>query len=184
MITKKTWRYKVRRIRVCGDIAYIPLTQGKVATIDAADVPLVEGWNWSAMPARCGLWYAYCSGNRKIRLHQLLMPPPPGMMTDHSDRDGLNCRRSNLRHATALQNSHNKKRVGKSRFKGVSKHQNLWRARITVDGVRQILGSFETAKAAAEAYDAAAKMYFRELAYLNFPAFGNEVDKFSGEVRP
>lgn len=167
-MSKKTWCYKIRQIKVCGDVARIPLTQGKTAIIDAVDIPLVEGWNWCAISSS-GLWYAYSAGNRKIRLHQLLMPPPPGMMTDHIDRDGLNCRRANLRHATALQNSHNRKRFGTSGLKGVSKHHDLWRARITVNGTRWILGCFETPKAAAEAYDTAAKKHFGEFAYLNFP---------------
>ena len=40
----------IRQIRVDGNIAYVPLTRGYEAVIDAADVPLVEGWNWYAHP--------------------------------------------------------------------------------------------------------------------------------------
>ena len=38
----------IRQIRIQGDIAYVPLTKGYEAVIDAADVPLVQGNNWSA----------------------------------------------------------------------------------------------------------------------------------------
>ena len=48
---------KTRAIRIVGEIAFIPLTQGKTAIIDAADVHLVEGWNWSASMSK-GKWYA------------------------------------------------------------------------------------------------------------------------------
>ena len=42
---KKTWKYKIRKIRIEGEIAFIPLTRGKIAIIDSADVSLVEGIN-------------------------------------------------------------------------------------------------------------------------------------------
>lgn len=37
-----------RPIRIEGDVAYVPLTQGYTAIIDAGDVPLVEGRSWQA----------------------------------------------------------------------------------------------------------------------------------------
>lgn len=156
---KRTWRYKVRALRIDGDIAYIPLTRDREAVIDVADVPLVEGWNWCAFPsADERLWYAYSGGNRKIRLHQLLLPAPPGFMVDHKDSDGLNCRRSNLRLVTAKGNAQNRRRrrEGISKFKGVSPHGSNWRARIVVDGHRVQLGTFESEQDAARAYEQAA----------------------------
>jgi hypothetical protein len=32
-------------IRIVGDVAYVPLTKGFQAVIDADDVPLVEAWD-------------------------------------------------------------------------------------------------------------------------------------------
>lgn len=173
---KQTWRYKVRSIRVDGDIAFIPLTRGKVAIIDAADVPLVDGWNWCAVPSTTGGWYAYCSGNKKVRLHQYLKPAPAGFVIDHRDRDGLNCRRSNLRFATAKQNAQNKRRprIGTGAYKGVSRHGGGWRARIVAENGRLALGTFQTAEMAADAYDRAALELFGEFAVLNFPAKFNK----------
>ena len=40
---------KVRPIRIEGDLAYVPLTRGYEAVIDAGDVSLVEGFNWYAL---------------------------------------------------------------------------------------------------------------------------------------
>ena len=41
-----------RQIIVKGDVAIIPLTRGYEAIIDAVDVHLVEGRNWSSQPHR------------------------------------------------------------------------------------------------------------------------------------
>lgn len=168
---KKTWRYKIRPLRVDGDMAFIPLTRGLEAIIDAADVPLVRDWNWSAMPADGGAWYAYCGGDRKVRLHQVILPAPPGLITEHKDRNGLNCRRANLRLATPQQNAQNRarRREGVSLYKGVSPHGANWRARICFAGRRVALGTFIDQQRAARAYDAAARKHFGEFAVLNFP---------------
>jgi hypothetical protein len=171
--TKKTWRYKIRPIHIDGEVAFIPLTRGKTAIIDAADVDLVKDYNWSAMPTDDPeKWYAYNGGNRRIRLQQVILPAPKGFITDHKNRDGLDCRRSNLRIATRQQNSQNKPRprIGIGDFKGVSQHGSGWRARIVVDYTRISLGIFPSAEAAARAYDDAAAEHFGEFAVLNFGA--------------
>ena len=170
-----TRNIKVRRpIQVRGSSAYIPLTRGKVAIIDTADIPLVDGYNWRAQ-ITCGndKWYAY-SKQRKIFLHRLLMTPPPGFITDHKNRNGLDCRRSNLRFATRMQNAQNKAhpRTG-TIFKGVRQRKEngrrRWCALITVNKKKIYLGYFATAEEAAHAYDEAASMHFGEFAALNFP---------------
>ena len=58
-----------------------------------------------------------------------------------------------------------------SKYKGVSfdKHGNKWIVSISRDGIRHKVGRFKTEKDAAIAYDNAAKKYFGEFAYLNFP---------------
>lgn len=170
---KKTWRYKVRKIQIEGDIAYVPLTRGKVTIIDATDAAEVGVWNWCAMPAEGGKWYAYRSGIKRTRLQQFLKPSPS--WADHrSQRSGQSClnnRQSNLRFATPSQNSQNKARprIGNGIYKGISAHSpNRWRARIKVGGVRLSLGSFASPEEAAAAYDAAAITHFGEFAVLNF----------------
>lgn len=63
----------------------------------------------------------------------------------------------NLRNATNLENCQNiKARPGNpSGFLGVSRHENLWRAAISVNGKRTNLGRFKTPEEASAAYQAA-----------------------------
>jgi hypothetical protein len=41
----------IRTIRIQGNVAYVPLTRGYEAIIDAGDVPLVLERNWTALLA-------------------------------------------------------------------------------------------------------------------------------------
>jgi len=97
---------------------------------------------------------------------------PSELVIDHIDRDVSDNRRANLRFATMTQNSMNKcSRGGVSKYKGViyRAHKKLWVARISVDGKRKYIKSCKSEIDAAKAYDAAAKKYYKEFAYLNFP---------------
>ena len=150
---------KVRPIRIDGDLAYVTLTQGYEAVIDAADVPLVAAWNWYAIKdgntvyaQRSGL----DSGRSTVRLHRVLMGEPNGLLVDHRDGDGLNNRRANLRLATCQQNVQNA-RISKrntSGLKGVSwrKTNGKWHAQIKVNGRQLNLGYFPTPESAHAAY--------------------------------
>lgn len=89
---------------------------------------------------------------------------------DHKNRDGLDNRRSNLRKATRQQNSANsiKKHFGKdSKFKGVCRSRDHWRAQIVVNYKAIFIGCFATEIKAAEAYDREAKKHFGKFARLN-----------------
>lgn len=164
----------IRPIRIEGDVAYVPLTQGYEAVIDAADVALVEGWNWFALVQRrkdgsvkcVYAWReAWHEGERRsLRMHRHLMESPDGFQVDHEDGNGLNNRRENLRVATHAQNQRNARaRIDNSSgVKGVgwSSARGKWRARIRVDGTRHDLGFFRTKREAADAYaDASAKFH-------------------------
>jgi hypothetical protein len=94
---------------------------------------------------------------------------------DHTNGDGLDNRRANLRAATCTENARNVRvhRDNLAGWKGVSKApprvRARWRARIWVDGRELRLGYFDDPEAAARAYDAAAREYFGAFAALNFP---------------
>lgn len=160
----------------------VPLTQGKFAVIDASDRELVESRSWSAR-RKGNAWYAQSSawsdGRRTIEeMHILLLGRIQGLVIDHIDGDGLNNRRSNLRHVTHQENLRNQHahRDNSSGYKGVHAHPSsgLWAARIKFDGQSVHLGYFRDAAEAAAVYDAAARDQFGECARLNFPKAGEQ----------
>ena len=162
----------VRTIRVEGDLAYVPLTRGYEAVIDAADVPLVEGRNWYAKQ-RTHTVYACRSqwsggADVTVRMHRVIAAAPDGMDVDHIDGDGLNNRRSNLRHATRSENNCNRRAALKnaSGLKGVSwnKANKKWLAQIRFHKQKKHLGYFNTPEEAHAAYCAAANVLHGEYA--------------------
>jgi hypothetical protein len=151
---------KVRPIKIDGDLAYVPLTQGCIAVIDAKDIPLVENWNWYALRLK-NTFYAFRNDRtgskpRLISMHRTIMLEPDGFQVDHKDGNGLNNRRENLRQATHQQNNVNRKltNANKSGYKGIwlDERTNKWRAQICWLGKRIRLGSFLIPEAAHLAY--------------------------------
>mgnify|MGYP003653768617 CR=1 FL=1 len=161
---------QIRIIRICGDVAYVPLTQGCTAIIDAADVPLVNGRNWHARKVRNVIYASHkesIGGNwRNANLHRVIMGEPHGWQVDHIDGDGLNNRRNNLRLATFGQNSQNRRinSNNKSGFKGVCfhKHSGKWRGQIRSNYKTISLGYFASPEEAHAAYCLASEKYHGE----------------------
>ena len=147
-----------RDVRIDGDVAYVPLTQGYEAVIDAADVHLISGWNWTAQvkPRNVYAFRTDYSGPRprKVWLHRLIAREPDGLQVDHVDCDGLNNRRRNLRVATHDENARNARRavINTSGFKGVSRMGSKWMARIHLNGKDKYLGCFPNPEDAHAAY--------------------------------
>jgi hypothetical protein len=165
-------RRATRPIRIDGNVAFVPLTRGFEAVIDAADAPLVGAFNWH-LRVTGRLVYASRNDrsggrNAKVQLHRFLLPPPDGMIIDHIDGDGLNNRRANLRLATNTTNAQNTRRRidNTSGFKGVSWHpgERKWLAKIKVFGRAKHLGYFNDPEVAHYAYIAAASTFFGDFA--------------------
>jgi hypothetical protein len=172
-------RAKLKRVPVHDDTTdtwRIPLTQGYVAIIDAVDADLTEVSWFAENTTKNHTVYAarsvYISPRRVItlKLHRVIMERilerqlKPGELVDHMDRVGTNCRRSNLRLASPLQNARNrpKSKNNSSGFKGVTWHkrQKKWNATIRVNYKAVHLGCFDTAEEAYEAYCVAERRYF------------------------
>jgi hypothetical protein len=167
--TKYTRPIKPIIFPVGPSIAYVTLTKGLYALIDAADIPLVSPYNWCAHE-KPGGHYAVrnilsLSQKSHIKMHRFLM----GTVTpaiDHVNGNRLDNRRANLRVATTAENLRNQKRHSNntSGFKGVSKKQGRWRVSIMADGKRHYFGTFDTPEEAHDVYIVASKKYHGEFA--------------------
>lgn len=106
-------------------------------------------------------------------MHSVILPPPPGKVTDHINHNGLDNRKANLRIATQAQNARNcrQNKTGKSsKYRGVwfNKKSGNWRATIVLNRKRRQIGYFKNEIDAAKAYDRAAKHLHGQFATLNF----------------
>lgn len=142
-----------------------------VALVDDEDYEIVSRYRWAPRLSR-GRIYAQrnVSENGKRRVqnmhHDIAGSPPPGMVTDHKDCNGLNNQRTNLRNATFRQNAQNKKCRADSRsgVKGLRQSDSgNWNVRIWADGTVRS-GTFKTKQEAAEAYARWAVEKFGEFA--------------------
>jgi hypothetical protein len=87
-----------------GDVAYIALSRGQEAVIDAADLARVALYHWRACWDKsieryyaAAQWkYLGCLPVRQS-MHRFILDAAQGQMVRHIDRDALNNRRANLR---------------------------------------------------------------------------------------
>ena len=135
----------------------LPLSQGLEAIIDGGDAHLSQ-FKWHVASRGTSVYAANNrqtpEGWRPVYLHREIMQPPPGMVVDHINGDGLDNRRANLRVVTQSTNILNQRRsVGVCR-RGDAK----WYAYVTVHGRQRSLGTHATeceARAARDAFDEA-----------------------------
>ena len=148
----------------------IPLSQGKVALIDADALHLVAGRKWFF---GCG---GYAVSNHKrpdgsksiIYMHRLILCPPQNAIVDHRNGNRTDNRMQNLRVASHSDNMRNRKMGANNRsgFKGVSFREKtgMWIACISLDGKSKHLGCFSKPQEAYAAYCNAARALHGEFA--------------------
>ena len=146
--------------------------------VDTKDYDKIKDFGWRGFKSKGSrVIYAVATtrkpdGSRtSVLMHSLLMSGCEHV--DHKDFNGLNNRRSNLRHLDASDSTvHTRKKRGTaSKFRGVrpDKRRNLWYASIRYRQEEYWLGSFVDESDAARAYDKVARSLHGKLANLNFP---------------
>lgn len=160
-------------------IRYISLPGEYFAIVDAEDYERINAHLWrAAVNPQWGQVYANRSGykNRKgftIWLHKEVLGVGRGVIVDHINGNTLDCRKANLRIATATENSCNTsiRKNNKCGFKGVYEYRpkdwtptKKWKAQIKYKGLVRGLGYFMTPEEAHEAYKKAADELHGEFA--------------------
>jgi hypothetical protein len=149
----------------------VPLSKGLLSLIDKEDFDKIKNYGWYARFDRVGKTYYAVTRTHgtNIIMHRLILNAPNSLVIDHTDHNGLNNRKSNIRICTQSQNCMNKKVQSNntSGYRGVSFHKKKNKYQATImDNRKQIyLGAFNTAIEASEAYQAAAKKLFGEFYY-------------------
>lgn len=162
-----------------GSIRGIPLTQGKIAIVDAEDYEWLSKYKWSALKGKYTFYATRIVEKHKtktaILMHRevLSLKKRDGKISDHKNRNGCDNRRNNLRIVTVTTNNHNSKlqRNNTSGFRGVSwkKDRQKWKAYLMVDNKQVHLGYFDSSLNAALAYDREVKRIRDQFASINFP---------------
>lgn len=174
MIHNCVKRRKPLLYRVEGAIAHVTMC-GKTFTIDAEDLPLLDGWTLNISHR-----YVMVVGTQAVtprfraHLSRVLMNAPSHMEVDHISGDPMDNRKCNLRVCTRVENSRNTKShaQGRSQYKGCSYNRTQggkrkWKAELHNQGTRHYLGYFLTADEAATAYNEKALEVFGTFARVN-----------------
>jgi hypothetical protein len=127
------------------------------AVVDLEDLERIRqlGLSWSILrDDRQDTVYVRTMINGKMKLlHRWILDTPDGIKIDHIDRDGLNNRKLNLRHATHSQNRQNMGayKCNKTGIRGVTFHKatGKYQVHIQVDRIPEYLGLFDTVEEAA-----------------------------------
>jgi hypothetical protein len=147
----------------------IPVGKNNYALVDPDDFEKVSTHSWWLHSKGYASTTLRSNGTPKnVKMHVMIAGPNK----DHKNRNRLDNRKENLRTASRTQNSQNRFRENKNGYKGVrisSAKTRSYRARIIINKREICLGSFPTAREAAQAYDEAAILGFGEFACLNLP---------------
>lgn len=153
--------------------------QEEKVLIDIEDIDLIKDYQWyvsgnqihQTIMARIGKNNSIEHYNKKtILLYRLIMNVLDNndVTIDHINRNIYDNRKENLRICSMQENSFNRCGSNTIGVKGVRKVKSgNYQARITYNNRQIYIGTFDTLKEAADAYDAKAKELYGEFAYLN-----------------
>jgi len=134
---------------------------------------LVSIWTDQTNYTCCHIWDSSISPIVYWNPGRLFLQAPAVIQVDHQNLNPLDCRRTNMRLATSMQNAQNRGITSRntSGYKGVTlrKKTGLYEVAIRVNKVLIFLGSVLDPAVGGKMYDEAAKKYFGEFANLNFP---------------
>jgi len=134
----------------------IKLTRGFVALVDDLDFSWLNQYKWNT-EIHPNVMYAK-TGITNTRMHVLIMQPKPGFLVHHLNGNGLDNTRDNLEIIVKSQHTRLSPKIqGETGYRGVYKSRDRFRAMLWIDGKNHSIGTFNTAKEAAQAWNEAAE---------------------------
>jgi hypothetical protein len=141
-----------------GKVTLLLMSNGS-ALLDTDRVNQVKDFQWfrSKRQNPRGYVEAHAKGTGKmVYMHRLLLDTPPGLDTDHVNRNGLCNKLENLRVATRSQNNLNRSKANSSSSTGVlgvvyRPKRKKYEANVFVNGVGHYCGQYRTVEEAVEA---------------------------------
>lgn len=147
---------------------YLTTINNFIFFVSTKDALNLIGRSWIACKNR-NHYYIKESGGTNEWLHRLILKAKPNEIGDHINGDGLDNRRKNIRLTNHTGNMRNSRSyTGTSKFKGVSRFRDKWKAQIHLGKKAMYLGLFKTEEKAARTYDSKAKELYGNEAYLNY----------------
>ena len=156
----------------------LPIKDGGFTLVDDWIYDIVYKWSWRLSDGYPRTNINIDGKRYHICLHHFVMGKPlSGWEVDHKDHNKLNNLKNNLRWCTHQQNNFNRCAYNKAKsvYKGVKwdSTKKRWEVRLSIGPRRMRFGRYRTETEAALAYDAAARKYHGEFAWLNFPEGDN-----------
>jgi predicted GIY-YIG superfamily endonuclease len=173
-----------KEIVVDGDVAYVPLTKGKMAIIDAEDIDLVSQYSWCVSSKG----YATAQVNNKmVLLHRFLLRlTNRGHVVDHLNGNKLDNRKLNLKVCTQAENNRNKAKYDSgSGYRGLTylpKNSKPWNLYLGIGNKKISLGNYANTALPSVLFDciqlkiASALETEVSLRVLNFPSVVDQLE--------
>lgn len=142
------------RYVIHGDRTVVHTRNGDSFAVETADLALVTPFSWYVEHGYVKRAFRIDGQQKRELLHRRILCAQPGQIVDHIDGDPMNNRRSNLRLCTPAENAANKHPAFHSAtgFVGVYARGARFEARVSLNGQRIVLGTFDVAEDAAAAY--------------------------------
>jgi hypothetical protein len=157
----------------CGEHGFLQILKRWTVFFSVGDMDFVCKKNWFIIGKSGKYPYAassvtYRKKTNQQTMHRLLAGAEAGMVVDHKNGDTLDNRKENLRACTHSENMANriKRCTSRSKFKGVYREKNGWRAQCRFNG-KIVKKRARTEEEAAEIYNQLAAEMQGEFARLN-----------------